>query len=364
MSITLVEPEAVKTTALKMLVESGVDVQLYTFCVDVVMDGNQLLGIIVESKAGREAILAKVIIDCSGDADVAFRAGVPCEQGDEKGGVQPPTLMFCMGGVNTEKLRTSIAEESRTYLTDFIPAEYYGQNNQFIVVGLRSLMKKGRDAGLNLPTERTIIITGLRNGEVWINMSAVSGVNGVDPESLSYGEIKGREQVSDIQNYLTAFVPGFENAYFTKMAPFLGIRETRRIVGEYVMTANDVLGCARFDDTIAVASYPLDLHHPEGGGCTLQWCGDCYDIPYRSLIPLKVENLIVAGRSISTTHEAMSAIRVMAPCMAMGEAAGRAAGIAVREGVSPANINVSKLQKELLAKGAYLNDKQEKPIIA
>jgi hypothetical protein len=225
-------------------------------------------------------------------------------------------------------------------------------------------MKKGRDAGLNLPTERTIIITGLRNGEVWINMSAVSGVNGVDPESLSYGEIKGREQVRDIQNYLTTFVPGFENAYFTKMAPFLGIRETRRIVGEYIMTADDVLGCARFDDAIAVASYPLDLHHPEGGGCTLQWCGDCYDIPYRSLIPLKVENLIVAGRSISTTHEAMSAIRVMAPCMAMGEAAGRAAGIAVREGVSPANINVSKLQKELLSKGAYLNDKQEKPIIA
>jgi flavin-dependent dehydrogenase len=123
MSITLVEPEAVKTTALKMLVESGVDVQLYTFCVDVVMEGNQLRGVIVESKAGREAILAKVIIDCSGDADVAFRAGVSCEQGDEKGGVQPPTLMFCMGGVDTEKLRTSIAEEPRTYLTDFIPAE-------------------------------------------------------------------------------------------------------------------------------------------------------------------------------------------------------------------------------------------------
>jgi hypothetical protein len=355
MSITLVEPEAVKTTALKMLVESGVDVQLYTFCVDVVMEENQLRGVIVESKAGREAILAKVIIDCSGDADVAFRAGVPCEQGDEKGGVQPPTLMFCMGGVDTEKLRTSIAEEPRTYLTDFIPAEYYGQNNQFIVVGLRSLMKKGRDAGLELPTERTIIITGLRNGEAWINMSAVSGVNGVDPESLSYGEIKGREQVNDIQKYLTAFVPGFENAYFTKMAPFLGIRETRRIVGEYVMTANDVLGCARFDDAIAVASYPLDLHHPEGGGCTLQWCGDCYDIPYRSLIPLKVENLIVAGRSISTTHEAMSAIRVMAPCMAMGEAAGRAASVAVKRGISPRGIVVSELQRKLLSKGAYLN---------
>lgn len=359
MSITLVEPEAVKTEALAMMVESGVEVMLYTYCVDVVMESHTLKGVVVESKAGREVILARTVIDCTGDADVAFRAGVPCEQGDEKGGVQPPTLMFCMGGVDTEKLRKSIAEEPRTYLTDFIPAEYYGQNNQFIVVGLRTLMEKGRESGLDLPTERTIIITGLRQGEAWINMSAVSGVNGVDPESLSYGEIKGREQVKDIQQYLTAFVPGFEEAYFTKMAPFLGIRETRRIVGEYVMTADDVLGCARFDDAIAVASYPLDLHHPEGGGCTLQWCGDCYDIPFRSLVPLKVDNLLVAGRCISATHEAMSSTRVMATCMAIGEAAGRAAKMAVKENITPREINVDDLRQELLQQGAYLNKSEQ-----
>lgn len=357
MGITLVEPEAVKTEALAMMVESGVEVMLYTYFVDAVMDGNILKGIIVESKSGREVILAKAIIDCTGDADVAFRAGVPCEQGDEKGGVQPPTLMFCMGGVDTEKLRISIAAEPRTYLTDFIPAEYFGQNEQFIVVGLRSLMAKGREDGFNLPTERTIIITGLRQGEAWINMSAVSGVNGVDPDSLTYGEIRGREQVEDIKKYLIKYVPGFEQAYFTKMAPFLGIRETRRIVGEYVMTGQDILGCRRFDDAIAVASYPLDLHHPEGGGCTLQWCGDCYDIPFRSLIPLNVENLIVAGRCISTTHEAFSSTRVMATCMATGEAAGRAAKKSVREGIFPRKLNVSELQEELLFKGAYLNTK-------
>src|SRR5699024_2574958 len=190
MGITLVEPEAVKTEALAMMVESGVEVMLYTYCVDVVMEGKEIKGVIIETKTGREVILAKTIIDCSGDADIAFRAGVPCEQGNEKGGVQPTTLMFCMGGVDTEKLSLSIAEEPLTYLTDFIPSEYFGQNNQFIVVGLRSLMAKGRAEGLNLPTERTIVITGLRQGEAWINMSAVSGVNGVDPESLTYGEIK------------------------------------------------------------------------------------------------------------------------------------------------------------------------------
>src|SRR5690606_38941120 len=127
----------------------------------------------------------------------------------------------------------------------------------------------------------------------------------------------------------------------------------------YVMNQDDVLGCAHFDDAIAVASYPLDIHHPEGGGCTLTWCGDCYDIPYRSLVPQQVKNLLVAGRAISTTHEAMSAIRVMAPCMAMGEAAGRAAKMAVRTGVTPGDINVKQLQQELVDRGAYLRPQPE-----
>jgi hypothetical protein len=358
MSLTLVEQEAVKTVALEMLNDAGVNVLLYVFFAGVIMDGDTIKGVIIESKSGREVILAKTVIDCSGDADVAFKAGVECEYGNDLGGVQPPTLMFCMGGVDTEKLRLSIAEEPRTYLTDFIPAEYFGQNNQFIVVGMRSLMDKAREDGFELPVERTIIITGLREGEVWINMTRVNGVNGTDPESLTFGEVEGRRQIEDIQRYLIAYVPGFEASYFTKMAPFLGIRETRRIVGKYILTAEDILSCRRFDDSIAVASYPLDIHHPEGGGCTLTWCGDSYDIPYRSLIPEKIENLIVAGRCISTTHEAMSAIRVMAPCMAMGEAAGRAAKIAVRENISPSAISVEKLREELLTKGAYLNPAQ------
>lgn len=359
MSLTLVEPEAVKTVALQMLVENNVDVLFYAFCAGVVMDGDELKGVIIESKAGREAILAKTIIDCSGDADVAYRAGVPCEYGNDQGGVQPPTLMFCLGGVDTEKLRTSVAQEPRTYLTDFIPAEYFGQNNQFVLVGMRNLVKKAQDAGLTLTTERTILITGLRKGEVWVNMTRVNGVNGTDPGSLTYGEIEGRKQINDIQKYLIDYVPGFENAYFLKTAPFLGIRETRRINGLYTMTREDIMSCRHFEDAIAVASYPLDIHHPQGGGCTLEWCGDCYDIPYRSLIPQNVKNLIVAGRCISTTHEAMSAIRVMAPCMAMGEAAGRAAKLAVREGVQPRDIDVKKLQKELLEKGAYLRKSKE-----
>ena len=354
MGITLVEPEAVKTVGLEMLTKAGVDVMLHCSCAGVVMDGGQLRGIVTESKAGREAILAKVTIDCTGDADVAFRSGVPCEKGDDEGGMQPPTLMFCLAGVDTEKLRMSICNEPRTYLTDFIPNEYFGQNRQFIVVGLRELIQKAQQDGLSIPTERTILITGLREGEVWVNMTRVKGVDGTDPRSLSAGEIEARRQIEDIYRYLKGYVPGFENCRFTKTAPFLGIRETRRIVGRYVMNRDDVLSCGKFEDAIAVASYPIDLHRPNDSGCTLEWCGDCYDVPYRSLVPLNVDRLLVAGRCISTTHEAMAAIRVMATCMAMGEAAGRAAGMAVAREISPADIDVRELQRELLAHGAYL----------
>jgi hypothetical protein len=356
-SITLIEPEAVKTVALAMLVEAGVEVLFYTFSADVILEDNRIRGIITESKNGREAILGKVVIDCTGDADVAFRAGVPCEQGNAQGGMQPPTLMFCLAGVDTDKLRLSIAHEPRTYLTDFIPAEYFGQNRQFIVVGLRELIARARaERHLNIPNERTIIITGLRAGEAWLNMTRVAGVDGTDARSLTRGEIEARRQMADIITYLKHYVPGFEQAYFTKTAPFLGIRETRRIVGQYVLTQDDVLQCRKFDDAIAVASYPIDIHRPGDEGCTLIWCGDCYDIPYRTLVPTRVDNLLVAGRCISTTHEAMASIRVMATCMALGEAAGRAARLAVRAGVTPAAVNPQTLRQELRAHGAYLRD--------
>ncbi len=358
MGITLVEPEAVKTVALEMLVEAGVDVTFYTFFSDAIVEDGEIRGVIVESKSGRNAILAKVVVDCSGDADVAFRAGVPTEKGNANGGMQPPTLMFCLAGVDTDALRLSIANAppaARTYLTDFIPAEYFGQNHQFIVVGLRELMAKAKEErGLQIPNERTIIITGLKKGEVWINMTRVKGTDGTDARSLTNGEIVGRAQIDDIVTYLVNYVPGFEKAYFTKTAPFIGIRETRRIVGQYVMTQEDVLSCRHFEDSIAVASYPIDIHRPADDGCTLIWCGDCYDIPYRSLVPQKIGNLLVAGRSISATHEAMGAIRVMATCMAMGEAAGRAAKISVRGNRPPADIDIEELRRQQIAHGVYL----------
>lgn len=357
-SLTIVDSEEVKTTALEMLTEKNVEILFYVFCSAAIVEDNIIKGVIIESKAGREAILSKVVIDCSGDADVAFKAGVLCKKGNKDGGMQPPTLMFCLKGVDVEKLRMSIADQPEMYDMDTIPNEFFRKDDNFITVGLRGIVKKAQKDGLKIPTERTILISGLSKDEIWVNMTRINGVDGTDPASLTYGEIEGRNQMKEIQKYLTEYVSGFENSYLDRVAPFLGIRETRRIVGQYVLNGDDILNCRRFEDVIAVASYPLDIHHPQGGGCTLMWCGDCYDIPYRSLIPLKIENLIVAGRNISTTHEALSAIRVMAPCMLMGEAAGRAAKMAVKEGIYPSQINVEKLQAELAAEGGYFRPEE------
>ena len=355
MSLTLVDPEAVKTVAMEMLLERGVEIRFYTWFASPIMAGDRLRGIITESKAGREAILGRVIIDCTGDADVAWRAGVPCEKGDSQGGMQPPTLMFCLAGVDTDQLRMSLCNEPQNYIADIIPPEYFGRNRQFIVVGLRQLIRQARADGLRLPTERTIVITGLRPGEVWVNMTRVKGVDGTDPSSLTSGEIETRRQIENITKFLIRYVPGFGSAQFIRTAPFLGIRETRRIVGQYVMTREDILECRRFTDAIAVGSYPVDLHRPHDNDCTLEYCGDSYEIPYRSLLPQGVSYLLIAGRCISTTHEAMAAIRVMSTCMALGEAAGRAAKIAIRHGLAPADIPIVTLQQELLCAGAFLH---------
>lgn len=320
-SITFIDPEAVKTTALDMLKEAGVEVILDSVFQGVTMDDGRIGSV----KIGGRELSAKAFVDCTGDAEMAFQAGVPCEKGDEHGRMQPPTLMFRMSGVDMERLRSCLRSDSGRFDADHIPPDYFARNRRFIVVGLRGLIRQAREAGLNIPTERTILITGLREGEVWVNMTRVKGIDGTDPVSLSRGEREAREQIGDIRRYLVEYVPGFESAELAWIAPFLGIRETRRIVGQYVLTREDILGCRRFEDAAAIGSYPIDLHSPVGNGCTLEWCGDSYDIPARSLMPLGVENLLVAGRCISTTHEAMAATRVMSTCMALGEAAGRIA---------------------------------------
>jgi hypothetical protein len=353
MSLTIIDSEEVKRTALEIMEEKGVEVLMYTFFSDTLVENGVVKGVIVESKAGREAILARTIIDCTGDADVAFRAGVECHKGDQDGGMQPPTLMYSMRNVDVQQLRDAIVNHPETYDMDVMPPEQF-RTGKFITVGLRTQIKQAQADGFHIPVARTILITGLDEDEIWVNMSRVSGVDSTKPESYTQGEMIARKQIYEITQYLKRYVPGFANARMEKIAPFMGIRESRVIVGKYVLTAEDIIACRRFPDAIAVAGYPVDIHHAKGGDCTMYFCDDSYDIPYRCLLPAHIEGLLVAGRCSSMNHEAMASTRVMSTCMALGEAAGRAARLAIQEGVQPSALRVEQLRDELRATGAYL----------
>lgn len=353
MSLTIIDPEEAKNTALEIMKEKGVNVLMYVFVAGVIMEENRLKGVIIESKAGREAILAKTVIDSTGDGDVAYRAGVKMNKGDENGGLQPPTLMYSMRGVDIQKLRDAIVLHPEEFDMDRMPHEQFNKG-KFITVGLRSKIKEAQEAGLDIPVARTILITGINEDEIWVNMTRVSGVDSTKPESYTFGEITARSQIKDITEYLKRFVPGFENAWLDKVAPFMGIRESRQIEAEYMLTAEDILGSRRFDDCIAVAGYPVDIHHSTGSDCTMLFAEDNYDIPFRCLVPKGVENLLVAGRCSGYTHEAMASARVMSTCMAIGEAAGRAARISLRQNIPVSKTDIDTLREELRQEGAFL----------
>ncbi len=355
-SLTMIDPEGTKRLAWEIMEECGVKVLMYVMFVDAIMEGDNIKGVIIESKKGREAILARTVIDCTGDGDVACRAGAPMAYGNENGIAQPPTLMFSMRGVDSRKLRDAVADHPDIYDIDFIPNEFFRPMDNCTMVGFRNQIKQAREAGYHLPVERTIFMTGMAEDEWWVNMSRVNGVDATDPEQYTKGEELCIRQNEEIARYLKAYIPGFENAYVDRVAPFMGIRETRRIVGEYVLTEQDIFDCARFPDAIGVAAYPVDLHHPVGGDCTLMWCPDCYDVPYRCLVPQKVDGLLCAGRCISATHLALASVRVMGPAMCLGEAAGKAAALSVREGVEPRALDVKQLQDALRAEGVYFRD--------
>ena len=321
------------------------------------MKGNKCKGVIIDSKKGREVIYAKSIVDCTGDGDILYRAGAEMKYGNDQGIPQPPTLMFSMRGVDSRKLRDAVADHPEIYDIDYIPNEFFRPMDNCTFVGFRNQIRQAREAGYHLPVERTIFMTGMAEDEWWVNMSRVNGIDATDPQQYTRGEHECMLQNEEIVRYLKAYIPGFENAYVDRVAPFMGIRETRRLVGEYTLTEQDIFDCAHFDDVIAVASYPVDLHHPVGGDCSLWWCPDCYDVPYRCLIPKKVDGVIAAGRDISATHLALASVRVMGPAMCLGEAAGKAAALAVKDNKELRDLDVTELQNALREEGVWFRDK-------
>ena len=193
-------------------------------------------------------------------------------------------------------------------------------------------------------------------GEWHLNVTCILNVDATNAKDLTRSEIEGRRQAHNLVNYLRANIPGFESCYLIETAPQIGVRETRRIDGEYILTKEDVLTARKFKDTIARAGAPVDIHNPEGDNSFVQavpW-NDYHDIPYGCLVPKVIDNLLVAGRCVSATHEAIGAIRVTVICMALGHAAGVAAALASKEGKAPRNLDLSQIQRVLREQGAIL----------
>jgi hypothetical protein len=225
------------------------------------------------------------------------------------------------------------------------------------VHGLWDLVREATRAGdLELPREDILFFATPHEEEVSVNSTRVTRVLGTDVWDLSYAEWMSRRQMRQIAEFLRRYVPGFDKSYVAQSGVQVGVRETRRVLGDYQLTADDVLAARKFDDAIARGAYPIDIHNPKGSGTVLKRLppGEAYDIPLRCLMPRSTDGLLVAGRCMSGTHEAHSSYRVMPIVMATGQAAGVCAALAARRGVAPRRIAVEEVQRELLRQGASL----------
>jgi hypothetical protein len=330
------DTSAYKIAADDLMLSAGVTVLFHALAAGVSMASPGTIdAIFVETKSGRGAIRGEIFIDCSGDGDLAAWAGAPFELGDGEGSMLFPSMMFRINNVDAAR-----AGEAWT--------------------SIPQRLLEVEKAGRRFPRHAPIVRPQKRGIEWRANMTQVArpdgrAINGIDVEDLTRGEIEGRRQVADVFSFLRT-LPGFEQAYVVDVPPQLGIRETRRVTGAYVLTEGDVLDCARFDDTIGVNGWPVEAHVT--GDVVFRWqapgsCGFNH-LPYRMLLPIGVDNLLVAGRCASMTHFGQSAARVSGACFAMGQAAGTAAGLALAGNKSPAHISVDALQGQLERDGAYL----------
>jgi len=335
------DPEWFKLIALEMLDEAGVQFLFHSFASGV-LGAKRVEGAVLETKSGPIAIRARVTIDCTGDGDVAVHAGAPSEVGRADGLVQPMTLMFRIVEFQRNNFEAYVTQN---------PKQWRG------VHGLWDLVREATQAGeLSLPREDILFFATPHEEEVSVNSTRVTRVLGTDVWDLSYAEWMSRKQMRQISEFLRRYVPGFERSYVAQSGVQVGVRETRRVLGDYQLTADDVLAARKFGDAIARGAYPIDIHNPTGSGTVLKRLppGEAYDIPLRCLMPKDVEGLLVAGRCMSGTHEAHSSYRVMPIVMATGQAAGVCAALAARRNALPRAIAVEDVQRELARQGASL----------
>ena len=339
------DPEVFKTVALDLLDASGVRYLLHAFASGVRTPG-RAAEVVFETKSGPVVVTARATIDCTGDGDVAAAAGAPFEIGREPDGlVQPMTLMFRLVGYDAAAFGAYVSEHPDQWRS---------------VHGLWDLVDEATAAGdLDLAREDILFFGSAHPGEVAVNSTRVSQVFGTDVFDLTRAEAVSHRQMSQVAAFLRDYVPGFADSYVAQSGVQVGVRETRRILGGYVLTGEDILTARKFDDVIARGTYPVDIHNPHGKGTVLRSvpAGDAYDVPLRCLLPRDVDDLLTAGRCISGTHEAHSSYRVTPTAMATGQAAGVCAALAAARGCAPRRVEIGAVQAELIRQGADLGSR-------
>lgn len=355
-SLTPFDPDLTKIVMQQMLTESGAQVLLHTLITGVEAKTGTVEAIFITNKSGTFRVEAPLWIDTTGDADIAFKAGAPIQEQRKNGALntQPLTMNFRVSGVDWEPIRKFILENPDEFHDETLFDDLRRGEALTGVSGFFSMWREVNEK-LQVPRDRLLFFSGVRPDECYINTSRVTQLDGSDGFDLSCGELEGRRQVWAIFEWMQRTVPGFGDSFISTIPTQIGVRETRRIVGDYIVNQDHVVNGAKFDDAIARSAYPVDIHAPTGQGLiTSEAPDDFYEIPFRSLLPLGIENVIVAGRCISATHEGHASTRLTPTCFAMGQAAGLAATRCAQNNLRPRDLEGIALRAELKAQGAIL----------
>ena len=325
--------EQLKLVLNRLVTGEKIDLLFHSFVFEVERDGSTVRSVTVANKNGKMTIEADYFIDATGDADVTALAGCPFILGrDEDNLCQPMTLCFRVGNVDVPKFRSTFDKLNELY---------------------QKHLKEGRFIN---PRENILVFSTMQDNVLHFNTTRVVKRNPVDTLDVTAAEIEAREQVFEVYDFLKRYADGFENSFLMMTAPEIGVRESRRIIGEYMLTFEDIKSLTPFEDSVAVCNYFVDVHSPDGTGTFFYHFpkGTYYTIPYRCLIPRGVDNLLVAGRCISTDHITQGSYRCMPIVCNIGEAAGTAIGLAVKSKKNTKNIDVKELQKVLISNNAFI----------
>ena len=358
-SVTPFDAEGMKYILETMALEAGVQLLYHTVFTGCTVENGKITKIQLYAKNGFFDVEAKVFLDCTADGDLSTCAGVPSLYGRESDHLaQPMTMNIKVAGVNREKM-IEYVRSNRNDMLATIPFDRLHWLPRAGIQGAYSLIEKAKADG-EFDVDRNMVLCFETNtpGEIILNMSRVIRKSAVDAFDLTDAEVEGRRQARQILAFMRKHIPGFENCRIISTGPHIGIRESRKIHGLYKLTAEDLLSNRMFEDAIAMGGYPIDIHSPDGAAMKHRYLkpGSWYSVPYGSLVTKEIENLIVAGRCISATHEACAAIRVTPIVMAIGQAAGTAAAQSAATGECANRLDTRLLRETLRKAGAFLDN--------